>query len=211
MDRHIAALEGVVDGDLMLCSGVAYQRDMSTIVAYDEAYYDKCAGYEGLPIANKINRGRIAFVAKHYSGRVLDIGIGSGEFIKLRPNTYGFDVNPVAIEWLKRNDLWVERFDWFSAFTFWDSVEHCKDPEEYLREIPLHGFAFFSIPIFADVSRIRESRHYRPNEHLYYWTAPGFVEWLQRHGFLLLDHQDFETAAGRDNVHSFAFKRIAWR
>lgn len=213
MDRFIAAMPSQDDGDLALCldHGVAYQKDMSDLAAYDDEYYNKCASYDGKEIADRINAGRIALVAKHYgNGRVVDIGIGSGEFIRKRPNTFGRDVNPVAIEWLKRNDLWAERLDEFGAHTYWDVIEHLPEPEQYLRNVQLHGFLFASLPIFDDLTRIRESRHYRPNEHLYYFSRDGFENWMHAHGFLLLDHQTFETDAGRDSIHSFAFKRNRW-
>lgn len=212
MDRFIAAMPAEEDGDLMLCEGMAYQRDREHIICYDEPYYAKCASYADQEIARKLNAGRIALVSRNFGpGRLVDIGIGSGEFIKTRgSNTYGRDVNPVAIEWLKRNDLWAESLDWFSAFTFWDVIEHIETPEAVLQHIPLHGFAFFSIPVFQDVRRIRESKHYRPGEHLFYWTDEGFRCWMGMHGFMLLEHTDFETRAGRESIMSYAFKRTRW-
>lgn len=206
-------MPAVEDDDLMLCldDGVAYQRDRAHIICYDEPYYAKCSSYEGREIARKLNAGRIALVAKHFGhGHVLDTGIGSGEFLKNRGNTFGRDVNPVAIEWLKRNDLWAEHAHHFAAFTFWDVIEHIETPESVLQAIPLHGFAFFSIPVFADIRRVRESKHYRPGEHLFYWTPTGFQRWMASHGFLLLESSDFETQAGRESIMSFAFKRNRW-
>lgn len=194
----------------MLCRehGVAYQADREHLVAYDAEYYDRCSSYEGQEIANRINAGRIALVEKHYGSElVVDIGVGSGEFIKRRGNTFGHDVNPVAIEWLKRNGLWADRLDEFCAFTMWDVVEHLETPEEILRHVPVYGWVFFSLPIFPHLGCIRQSRHYRPGEHLTYWTAEGFITWIRQHGFLCRDHQTFEIEAGRDSIHSFACKR----
>lgn len=213
MDRFISSMPAIEDGDLMLClsDGIAYQRDRSHIICYDEPYYAKCASYEDQEIARKLNAGRIALVKRHYgAGKVVDIGIGSGEFIKKRGNTMGRDVNPVAIEWLKRNDLWAEDLSYFGAFTFWDVIEHIETPEAVLQHIQLHAFAFFSIPVFSDLCRVRESKHYRPGEHLQYFTAEGFVCWMVAHGFLLLEMTDFETKAGRESIMSFAFKRNRW-
>lgn len=213
LDRIIATHPAERDGDLMLCRphGVAYQADRDHVVAYDAPYYDKCAGYDGTPIGDALNRGRVEFVARHFGpGRVADVGIGSGQFIRSRPNTYGYDVNPVAIEWLKRSDLWAQPLQHFGALTFWDVLEHCPDPGLYLDCVQLHGYLFASIPTFTDLARIRESKHYRPGEHLYYWTADGFALWMHAHGFLLLEVSDFETRAGRESITSFAFKRYAW-
>jgi hypothetical protein len=212
VDKAIASLPAIEDGDLMLCPahGVAYQRDMTQKVPYDAAYFDKYVGYEGQDIAVKINAGRVALV-NHYVGAeapVLDIGIGSGEFIKSRPTTFGYDVNPKAIEWLKANRRWSDGFAAFDGFTFWDVLEHVEEPAvDYFRRMHSGAFLFTSVPIFRDLSRIRESRHYRPGEHLYYFTENGLIDWLGGYGFDLHEIARFETDAGRDSILSFAFRR----
>ncbi len=127
----------------------------------------------------------------------------------MRPNTFGRDVNPVAVEWLKANDLWVRNLSDFRAFTFWDVLEHVEQPEDYFRQMPVGSSLFACVPVFADLQRIRESKHYRPGEHLYYWTQEGFAKWMSWHDFALLDMQDYETRAGRENVRSFAFRKMA--
>ena len=212
MDRFLAALPIERDGDLILCPnhGAAYQADMTPRAEYGADYFEKCHGYEGTEIARKLNAGRIAFVAKHFSGRVLDIGVGSGDFVKARPHTFGYDVNPVAADWLRQAGRWSTDFDSFGAFTFWDVLEHVPRPEDYLRHCYLHGFVFASVPIMSSVYSIRQSKHYRPGEHLYYFEESGLVEWMACHGFVLLEASDFESAAGRESIRSFAFKRARW-
>lgn len=213
LDRFIAELPAEDDGDLVLCRehGVAYQKDRAHIVNYDAEYYSRCLSYEDKAIALKINAGRIALVNKHVGqNRVVDIGIGSGEFIKRRLNTFGRDVNPVAIEWLKRNDLWAEHISDFAGFTFFDVVEHIPEPEQYFRHVQLGAFVFVSIPIFYALGGIRLSKHYRPGEHLYYFEDEGFVGWMNLHGFMLLQRDDFEIRAGRESIQSYAFKRYRW-
>ena len=208
MDRLIKRFDGVDDGDLFICDrGVAYQKDMSTLVKYDEAYFNKCLGYEDKDIAVAINDGRKALVKKYHKGRVLDIGIGSGEFIKKRPDTYGYDINPVGLQWLYDNRYYSDKFRDFNAFTFWDVVEHVDAPEGYFKRFPDGAFVFFSLPIFGDLQSIRGSKHYRPNEHLYYFTSQGFIDWMAMHRFRLLERQKFEIDAGRDSIYSFAFKK----
>lgn len=211
MDRFAAWVPGQDDGDLVLLpdQGMAYQRDQSQLVAYDEAYFQKCAGYEGQEIAEKINAGRIAMVQRHYgSWPLVDIGIGSGEFIRKRSYTYGVDVNPVAQRWLVQHSLWAYDLMHFDAFTFWDVLEHLPDATEYFGKIRDGSYLFTSLPIFDDLTRIRESKHYRPGEHLYYWTEAGFVDWMWLHRFALSEVSDFETRAGRESILSFAFRRV---
>lgn len=211
IDRVIAAMPSRIDDDLVMClrDGVAYQRDMTVTARYDGDYFNKCLGYEDKDIALKINAGRIDLVNRYvgFHTRVLDVGIGSGEFIKKRPFTFGYDVNPAAETWLKKFDLWREDFEAFDAFTFWDVIEHVQCPEHYFRRIKPRSHLFTSIPIFEDLRRVRESRHYRPGEHLYYFTREGFINWMRAHKFTLLKWSDFETTAGRESILSFAFRR----
>jgi len=211
MDQIIERFEALENRDLMLClsRGVAYQKDMTHRVPYDAAYFNKCAAYEDQTIARALNAGRIAMVDRHVGQDtlVLDIGIGSGEFIKKRPRTKGFDINPVAVRWLRKHQLFSAELSGFWAFTFWDVLEHVEEPEIYFRRMVPGSWVFVSLPIFYDLTRIRESKHYRPGEHLYYWTESGFVKWMHDHDFDLVERSDYETLAGRDSIISFAFHR----
>jgi hypothetical protein len=216
VDAFITSYSAVADRDLMLCHafGAAYQADTRPAPIYGERYFENYAKRAGTPIANELNAGRVAFVNKHV-GRdmhVLDIGVGSGEFIlsrneKRKESTWGFDVNKVAEKWLRKTELWSDDISLFHAFTFWDVLEHVSRPADYLDRILDGCWVFTSIPIFTDLTRIRESKHYKPGEHLYYFTEEGFVNWMGMHGFWLIEVDDFETRAGRESILSFAFRK----
>lgn len=210
MDRFLARLARL-DGDLVVSEthGFAYQHDMSLSVSYADDYFDKYVGYEGTEIAKRINAARVSLVNRHAGpdAGILDIGIGSGEFIKSRPNTFGFDINPKAVAWLKGQKRWSDSFCVFEGFTFWDVLEHVREPESYFRKIQVGAFLFVSIPVFDSVSKVKKSKHYRPNEHYYYFTEQGFVNWMFEHRFRLLEANDHETKAGREGIMSFAFRK----
>lgn len=200
----------------MLCDrlGVAYQMDMRSTIppgwnAEGGNYFDHYAALAGNPVSRAIHDARVRLVDT-YAGAscpVLDIGIGSGEFIRSRPNTFGYDVNPKAIEWLEREEL-LGAISEFQAFTFWDVLEHIDRPDRhYFKYIPDGSLLFTSLPIFGDLRKVRASKHYKPGEHLYYWTEDGFVRWMAEYRFRLLERNEAESAAGRDSIVSFAFKR----
>lgn len=211
MDRFVADYPGFPDGDLMICQahGVAYQADMEAgPVPYDQKYFDHYVELEDQEIGRRINEARIALVSRHHKGWILDVGIGSGEFIKKRGvDTAGYDVNPVAKEWLLERKLWSESFGAFPGFTFWDVLEHVADPDIYFRHMGPGKRLFTSLPIFPDLGSVRASKHYKPGEHLYYWTRDGFIAWMKQHRFNLLEHNDAESVAGRESIGSFAFER----
>lgn len=208
MDSLVAAFPSVADADLAICAshGVAYQRDMSLRIAYDHAYLAKYRSYEGTPVALRINAARLELVGRHYRGPLLDIGVGSGEFLRqCPPGSCGFDVNPWVVQMLQDQGRYAEDFGDFAAFTFWDTLEHVDDPDVYFAAMRRGAYLFASLPVFGELARVRDSKHYRPGEHFYYWTAKGFVDWMALHGFRLLEQNRDETDAGREAIASFAF------
>lgn len=216
MDPIIARLTGAPDADLVLCrsAGIAYQADMTADrVAYDDAYWAKVSAYEGSPIACRVIAGRLGMLARHaeLGSRVLDIGAGTGAFVRNANDAgyaaRGFDVMPTAVERLKRDGLYASNLSQFGVVTMWDAIEHMEDPQLVLDQIAMRAVLLTSLPIFPSLDRIRESRHYRPGEHLLYFTEQGFVDWMWLHGFRCYERSAHEIRAGRDSIGAFAFVR----
>jgi 2-polyprenyl-3-methyl-5-hydroxy-6-metoxy-1,4-benzoquinol methylase len=214
MDRLIKRWTAARDSDLRLCEahGVAYQKDMhSGRVPYDAKYLEKCAAYDGSSIAKAVNSGRVALLARNLAegATVLDIGAGSGAFVRdasaLGFNAHGFDVIPEVADRLRADGKFSDDVAAFDAVTMWDAIEHMDNPETWLSRIAKGARLFVSVPVFTDLKRIRESKHYRPGEHLYYWTAQGFTDWMALYGFRLLETSTHETDAGRESIVAFAF------
>lgn len=216
MDGILKRFDSAHDGDLVICKsrGVAWQADMSKrtrpgVNADGVNYFDHYKAFEGSSIGRAIHSGRVDLVNDHAGADclVLDIGVGSGEFILSRPNTHGTDINPKAVEWLKTEGRYGERFSDYNAFTFWDVLEHIDVPNNVFKQIPNGSYLFTSLPIFTDLNEVRKSKHYKPGEHFYYWTEHGFIEWMAMYRFRLLEVSRFESDAGRESIVSFAFKR----
>lgn len=210
MDRLIRRFASTLDGDLRFLEsrGIAFQADMTASVAYDQQYFDHYRDLAGTPIARALNEGRRSMVERHWQGPVLDVGIGSGEFLASSPEgSCGVDVNPCAVEMLKATGRYADDVSAFRAVTFWDSLEHIDAPEIYLKRIPRGAFVFVAIPIMADIAKVRESKHYKPGEHLYYFTEQGFVDWMALYGYRLLEISTHEMDAGRESIGAYAFCR----
>ncbi len=216
MDRFIGGFSAIPDGDLMLCPahGVAYQRDFSQgRIAYDSRYLANYDAYAVGPIADALNKGRCAMLARHVGagGSVLDIGAASGQFVRLARSygflASGFDVIPEAVDRLRADGLYADDPAGFDAVTMWDSIEHMDAPEYWLCRVQDGAVLIVATPIFADLQMVRESKHWKPGEHLYYWTAQGFVAWMAIYGFSLLETSTHETDAGRESIGAFAFRR----
>lgn len=214
MDRLIKRFDSERDDDLRLCvaRGVAYQKDMTqNQVAYDDAYFDKYAAYEGTVVAMALNDGRCEMLGRHAAPgmSVLDIGAGCGTFVRQARdagyNAKGFDVIPKTVEHLREIDAFADDPESFDVVTFWDSLEHIENPETVLGRVAPGAIVLVAMPIFDDLRNIRASKHYRPGEHFYYMTLDGLVGWMALWGFRMLEVSDHETVAGRENIAAVAF------
>ena len=172
---------------------------------YDESYFQIYINYENTPICEALNKARVDLVKRHYQGAVVDIGIGCGSFISAHGNAWGYDINPAAIDWLRDRDLYIEPHQIVAA-TFWDSFEHIRNPASILDEVT--GWVFMSIPIFDGADHVLRSKHYRKDEHYWYFTSLGIREYMKLHGFECIDSSDMETKIGREDIGSFVFKRL---
>ncbi|HGE8505215.1 methyltransferase domain-containing protein [Serratia ureilytica] len=161
-------------------------------------------------MGHALTKSRVALVERHHGdGMVLDVGIGAGQFVEARPQTWGYDVNPVGVQWLKLRGRWADLYsaDAFPALTFWDSLEHIDKPE--LAVAKAKQWVFVSIPIFAGGDAIMASHHYRPNEHIWYFTHDGLLRWFAEQGFTCVESNTIESDLGRVGIGSYAFKRTA--
>ena len=175
---------------------------------YDVEYFHKYEEYEKTPMGTRLTEERINFVDKWHTGKLLDIGVGSGQFLKARGNTYGYDINPVGIKMLKDIGKYA---DWkdsvFPAYSFFDSFEHIKDHMTMLNTMCPGTLIFISIPIFRNVQHIFDSKHFRPDEHYWYFTTQGLLRYMVNYGFACLDIDNFEIRAGREDIWSFVFEK----
>jgi hypothetical protein len=123
----------------------------------------------------------------------------------MRP-TFGYDVNPAGIEWLQRRRLFADPYAApFEAASMWDVLEHMPDYPTLLANV--REWLFLSLPIFSGPEHVLRSKHFKPEEHCWYWTSQGLVIALEQCGFDLVSESAVETELGREDIGSFAFKR----
>jgi len=173
-------------------------------------YFNEYQNLEGSGVCDEINRIRVDMVQQFIgNAMLLDFGIGAGTFIQSRgPGiTKGYDRDGAGVEWLMKNGCWLDPYgqQQISHISFWDAFEHLEHPEVLLRKVT--GFVFMSLPIFVDCDHVLQSKHFKPNEHFWYFTAWGLEAWMKQHGFSCRFADNPETRAGREDVGSFVFER----
>jgi len=177
---------------------------------YDQAYFDRYAAQADSPIGTALNEARCAIVSRHWGGGVLDVGIGCGAFLMARAaegiqTDKGYDINPAGIDWLQNLEIYKPLHQGVAAATFWDSLEHMERPDLALAHVKT--VAFVSLPIFRDAHHARYSKHFRPDEHYWYWTRAGFIWFADRCGFEVIEHNTMESLAGREDIETFVLSR----
>ena len=175
---------------------------------YDRAYFDKYVGYAATELGRELTQTRVRMVARHYHGTLLDIGIGSGAFVDARMGTRGFDVNLAGISWLKQRGLYLDPYRKgfsYPAVSMWDVIEHMADFSRLVRKV--NSWIFLCTPIYRNAEHVLASKHYRQDEHYWYFTHKGLVTVMDILGFDMAEHNIDETLSGREDIGSYAFKR----
>lgn len=189
--------------------GIGWYPVEAGIEPYDAEYFARFDRDAQTPIGRALMMARCDFVDRHYQGMLVDVGIGSGAFIERRSHeqtTWGYDVNPAGIKWLEERKLFADPYRApFDAMTLWDVLEHIPYYPPLLANV--HKWLFVSTPIFRDAEHVLRSKHFRPDEHCWYWTKPGLVYAMKQCGFVLVSESTVETDLGREDIGTFAFRR----
>lgn len=108
---------------------------------------------------------------------------------------YGCGTNPFYIndesKPLHSYDKYVERYKEFNreaffntdTILFFDVLEHIFDLDVFLSMIP-HKKIIATLPIWPNnelksVNDLTNWKHYKPGEHIYYFTKNGFIEFVE--------------------------------
>ena len=175
---------------------------------YGDEYWHRYRGYDATPMGRALTSARLdlclQFVPPRDLPLMVDVGIGGGAFVEAA-GCYGWDVNPLAEAWLRARGSWREP-EPGDTVTAWDVIEHM--PHEQLSNL-LTGAKrlFVATPIYETYAGILQSRHFRPGEHCWYFTASGLERLLLRFGLVRKKITLVETELGRDAIWSFVFER----
>lgn len=173
---------------------------------YTGPYFEKYRELDATDMGARLTAARVALVRRHFAGQVVDIGIGGGRFVE-ESDGWGFDVNPEAVAWLREQERFFDIYAHHAeAISCWDSLEHIPDPDKLLDQVG--EWVFVSMPIYFGVNDCLASKHYKPGEHLWYWTKDGLISWFGRRGFGCVEVNESESKIGRQGISSFAFRRF---
>lgn len=184
-------------------------------VTYGQVYFDKYVAMSNTDCGRLLLSLRTKLVKRWIPSKpslLVDVGVGSGNFVEAMRimdwNCLGTDINPVAISWLNRRHwLWLGHQP-ADILTFWDVLEHIEQPS-LMFKVFQPSFIFISMPIYRDEEHVFQSKHYRPGEHCWYFTANGLMHFMKENGFQFCEETYQETQkAGREDIGTFVFRKI---
>lgn len=187
--------------------GIGYYPVSDSVAPYDDDYFNKYVNMGDTVVGKALNQRRVDLVNKYsHNTSIIDIGIGAGDFLKTLGRGCGFDINETAIDWLVEKGRFGFPSHGWQSMTFWDSLEHIHDPQKVFCHAK--DYVFVSIPIFTSLDHILSSKHYRKDEHCWYFTKDGFINFMNKYDFWLVEHNTMEQEVGREDIHTFVFRRM---
>jgi len=159
--------------DIYQCArcGHLCQLPPAISVTYNGNYVGQYRRMETCASMSYLRLGAVkAFCA---AGTLLDVGYGSGDFVKLALkagyDAYGVDVHGVDCGVRERSML--ERVRW-DVVTFFDSLEHFANLDMVKQLVERAQTVVVSMPKVPDprtAETLKSWRHYKPGEHLHYF------------------------------------------
>ena len=163
----------------------------------------------GTDLERRINFNRLATVMRHLplGSRILDYGCSCGNFLARAEDYYecmGYEPATVSIERKtcrcpissdrKFAELGIgEPEAPFDMITMFDVFEHFKNPQETLGLVidPMikpGGYVLIGTPNPEYVSDPERWYHFKPGEHLYFWTPQALLSFMNRCGYSVVEH-----------------------
>jgi len=169
-------------------------------VNYDLNYFEKMLReYSGN--GERIARIRWGFISEIEPRTVLDYGSGVGWFRAWRPP--GVEVDSYDIGPVPQTEIRLVMYD---VSCFWDVLEHIPNFEDLEPVFALSRHIALTVPIKPEDTSLSEWKHFKPGEHLHYFTRESTEAFFSRYGFRLLKSSTAECPP-REDVYSFLFKR----
>lgn len=166
---------------------------------YDTDYYDNTLRLNS-GTSELISSIRWDWISYLKPKTVLDFGCGAGWFRAWKPEgvtCYSFDVARVPQSGIK-----LKMYD---VTCFWDVLEHLKNPLALEPVFALSRAVAISVPMVPQAD-IWWSKHYKPGEHLWYFTEENLISLMSIFGFYI-DKSGTPECPPRKDIQSFVFRK----
>jgi len=210
----------VINGELII-------DNKTPIMLYGTEYLDNYRMLAETAFSVRLSQWRRAYAeswSKGNENKFLDFGCGFSpiiaqisvrDWLEWTGTWYGTDINEESGTLPHMKDRWVPpqevNLKQYDVVCFFDVLEHLRNYKEVLKKIKVGNAIVVTVPCWNEwdkLGNITAWRHYKPSEHVLYGSANGWIREIEKCGFKLLDHSTQETAMGRLDSHTFAFRRV---
>jgi len=170
-------------------------------MTYDLDYYERMLRLNA-QTGEQISKVRWEWINEINPRIVLDYGSGCGFFRTYRPadiTVYSYDVGPYP-----QTGIELTIYD---VVCFWDVLEHLPDFKPLEPVLALSRYVALSLPIKPQDTLWNDWKHFKPGEHLHYWTGETVQEFFQKYGFKLMK-SGYPECPPRQDIKSFLFKKL---
>lgn len=167
---------------------------------YDINYYENMLlTYAGT--AEQISRIRWDWISEVNPKTVLDYGSGVGWFRALRPK--GILVDSFDVAYYPQTGISQTKYD---VICFFDVLEHMRTFDEIQKILAKATYIAGTVPILRNGQKVKEWKHYKPGEHVRYWSESSFEACLLNEGFQKISH-GWPECPPRTDILSFLYKK----
>jgi hypothetical protein len=174
------ATESLDDLHKCTCCGHVFQHPPLVHVRYNAQYL---ATYLTYPTRD-ISLLRVGFLKAFVDGgRLLDVGYGTGAFVRAAEeagfDAFGYDLHRVACN-VREIDIGKDDSFW-DVVTCFDSLEHFADFEIVRPLLHRARHVLVSLPLAPPgFPWERHWKHYKPGEHLHFFTADSLCSLIDK-------------------------------
>ena len=150
----------------------------------------------------KIAKIRWQFISKVSPRVVLDYGSGCGWFRAYRPSKVEvdtYDIGPYPQTGIKHN--------FYSVVCFWDVLEHLPSIKEIAHILTMADFIALSVPIKPNKQPLRSWKHFKPGEHLHYFSESDLNDIFGEYSFRCLI-KGYPECPPRQDILSVIYQRV---
>jgi len=163
---------------------------------YFEGYLRRCSKH-----AEKISKIRWDFIKEVNPKTVLDYGSGVGWFRAFRPN--GVRVDSYDIGNYPQTGILCDKYQ---ILCLWDVLEHIPDFREIEFILKETQYVALTVPIKPPKIKIENWKHFKPNEHLHYFTIESLDALFKRYNFKKIKH-GYPECPPREDILSALYQK----
>jgi len=168
---------------------------------YNLEYYENLLRIHS-KTAQEISKIRWDFVVQCNPVTVLDYGCGCGFFRAYRPKAVLVDTFDIG--GYPQTGITRDRYD---LVCFWDVLEHFASCKYILSCLTDVKYVALSIPILPDGMELETWKHYKPGEHLQYFTHESLSDIFRKFDFIKIKEGQPECPPRKD-VWNFLYAKI---